>query len=119
MNNLRRKLGKTERMILRCCGILLALGALTIAGCPIRKLFGVPCPGCGLTRAWMSFLTGQWKSALQYHPLFLAAPIALIIAAHGDACLKGRLGRVRMLLLIFISLLFLGCYLYRVPLLCA
>lgn len=111
------KLGKIEKKILRCSGILLTLGALIITGCPIRRLFGVPCPGCGLTRAWICFLTGQWKAALEYHPLFLAAPAALLLAVCGAPHRNGGFGRLRQLLLMILSLLFLTCYLYRLPLL--
>lgn len=110
---------KSERMILQYCGILLALGVLILTGCPIRRLFGVPCPGCGLTRAWVCFLKGQWEPAMEYHPLFLAAPAVLFLALYGGPPRKESFGRLRQLLLMILSLLFLACYLYRLPLLCA
>jgi hypothetical protein len=40
--------------------------------CPSRALFGLPCPGCGLTRATMAALGGDFAGMLHYHPL---API--------------------------------------------
>ncbi len=44
--------------------------------CPFKALFGIPCPGCGLTTATGALLHGQFSSALQTHafaPLFLGA----------------------------------------------
>lgn len=29
--------------------------------CPMRILFGIPCPGCGLTHAGWYVITFQWK----------------------------------------------------------
>jgi hypothetical protein len=37
--------------------------------CPSALLFGVPCPGCGLTRATVAMLHGDFTAALHLHPL--------------------------------------------------
>ncbi len=59
---------------------LLLLGAVQAAGltiCPLRNTVGVPCPGCGLTRAVWAVLQGDWGRALRLHPLvFVLAPLA-------------------------------------------
>ena len=60
------------------------MGLLLYCGCPVYRLTGIPCPGCGLTRAWRCFLAGDWKSAVGYHPLFLAAPFYLLAVAAGE-----------------------------------
>jgi hypothetical protein len=39
--------------------------------CGFRLVTGVPCPGCGLTRATCSFLHGDLFAGLQMHWLFL------------------------------------------------
>jgi len=48
-----------------------------LPACPIRALFGIPCPGCGLTRAVILCLHGDWATSLHAHPL---APIVLVQA---------------------------------------
>jgi hypothetical protein len=46
--------------------------------CPSAALLGIPCPGCGLTRATLAVLRGDFGAALRFHPLvFLLAPIYL------------------------------------------
>ena len=45
------------------------------AYCPFKLLTGIPCPGCGLTRAGLSLLTLHFKKAWYYHPMiFLIVP---------------------------------------------
>jgi len=54
-----------------------ALGALTDTPlCPTAFFLGIPCPGCGLTRATLALLHGDLRGALQLHPLvFILAPL--------------------------------------------
>lgn len=37
--------------------------------CPIRRLFGIACPGCGMTRSFEAVAHGDIVKALGYHPL--------------------------------------------------
>ncbi len=45
--------------------------------CPIYNILGIPCPGCGGTRAYLYFFTGHFKEAFLMHPLFLLPLIFL------------------------------------------
>ena len=63
---------------------LLAFAAMVLMvyildiGCMVKYLFGVPCPGCGLTRAWLAVFRGDFSAAFAWHPLFWAAPVFII-----------------------------------------
>ncbi|MFO7181762.1 MAG: DUF2752 domain-containing protein [Pseudomonadota bacterium] len=67
--------------------LLAALFALAVAFeaplCPTAALFGVPCPGCGLTRATLRLLRGDVHGALRFHPLVpvLAPLVAFVLGA--------------------------------------
>jgi Protein of unknown function (DUF2752) len=39
------------------------------AFCLSRRLFHLPCPGCGMTRAFAHLAKGEWSAALADHPL--------------------------------------------------
>jgi len=44
--------------------------------CPLAGSFGIPCPGCGLTRATLALLRGDLHAALHFHPLvFILTPL--------------------------------------------
>jgi Protein of unknown function (DUF2752) len=46
--------------------------------CPIFHTLGIPCPGCGMTRATLFLVRGEWKEALTLHAF---APVLLIAFA--------------------------------------
>lgn len=59
-------------------GLLGALVALELPICPSRIMLGIPCPGCGLTRATEALVHGDLLAMLVYHPLApIIAPVAI------------------------------------------
>ena len=56
------------------------LGFIAVWGvdgfCPFKRLTGIPCPGCGMTRAWLCALRMDFGGALYWHPLFWLPPVA-------------------------------------------
>lgn len=49
--------------------------------CPLAGSFGIPCPGCGLTRATLALLHGDVRGALRLHPLvLLLTPLVITVA---------------------------------------
>lgn len=51
--------------------------------CPWKAATGIPCPGCGLTRATIRFARGDFAEALRLHPFapIAVTGIALIVTA--------------------------------------
>lgn len=48
-------------------------------GCPILRITGLPCPGCGMTRAWLSVLRLDFAAAFSYNPMFWAVPVLCLM----------------------------------------
>ncbi len=76
-------------------------GAFEIAGlrfrlCLFSTLTGIACPGCGMTRAVLAFLTGNFAASFRYHPLalpVLAQAAVLGASMLGPAWTRWRLHR--------------------------
>lgn len=45
--------------------------------CVARMLFGIPCPGCGITRAFLLLAQGKIKEATIMHPFWIAIVVLL------------------------------------------
>ena len=65
------------------------------SACPLYLIFGIPCPGCGMTRAWISLFGGDIAKAFYFHPAFFAAAIvAVCVILCG---IKPKLKKVKLL----------------------
>ena len=72
---------------------LLSLG-LPSWDCPFFKLTGIPCPGCGLSRACLLLLRGEVRASIKFHafaPIFLVLISILIIGTLLPRSLTGPL----------------------------
>ena len=47
--------------------------------CWVKGLIGIPCPGCGLTRAYLSLLHCDVPAAFRFHPLFPVIPFIAVV----------------------------------------
>ncbi len=45
--------------------------------CPIQLVFGIPCPGCGMTRAAFALLRLDFAKAFYWHPMIYPLAIGL------------------------------------------
>lgn len=78
--------------------VLLIVGLLAakVPLCPFAITTHHPCPGCGLTRASLAILRGDFATGFAIHPFaFLATPLLGFIAAV-TAWNYVRLGRLKM-----------------------
>lgn len=58
-------------------------GALVAAGlpslpCPLLHIIGIPCPGCGISRACIALLRGDWEQMATLH---VFAPVVMLVLA--------------------------------------
>ena len=64
--------------------VLVAVALSPVKLCLVARVFHVPCPGCGLTRATLAIARGDVMRALTLHPLsiVLVPVVGFVCAAH-------------------------------------
>ncbi len=90
--------------------------------CPVARLFHVPCPGCGLTRAALAIARGDVIRALALHPLSVVVVpvVGFVAAAHayryvrtGSAWSRARGSRSSEAALAALALLLIAVWIAR------
>ncbi|MCR5702826.1 MAG: DUF2752 domain-containing protein [Lachnospiraceae bacterium] len=80
--------------------------------CPFRLVTGIPCPGCGLTRAGLSLIKLDFGKVLYYNVMII--PIAIyIIYAVVCRYVLGTKVRFATVILIILAVALLVLYFYR------
>ncbi|MEM1367720.1 MAG: DUF2752 domain-containing protein [Cyanobacteria bacterium P01_H01_bin.15] len=89
---------------------------IQLPGCPSLDLLGIPCPGWGLTRSWMSLLSLRLVESLHYHvfgPGLFVCGVAAVVHWHQELLTNKRIPHKFFCLLkssktqlFFVSLLF-------------
>ncbi len=96
------------KMLLSICIVYYAVTWFT--GCPIKYLTGISCPGCGMTRAWLSLLHFDFAGAFACHPLFWTLPFILLVLLLDEA---PDIRRYRWAVILG-GCLYIGVYLIRI-----
>jgi hypothetical protein len=69
-----RQLGARRAVLAALVWVAASLpAALRWQQCGFARMFHIPCPGCGMTRAVTLLLAGDWRASLHMHPL--AVPV--------------------------------------------
>jgi hypothetical protein len=96
---------RDRRLSLGVTGMAAAQVAAVATGvggwpCPLKAALGIPCPGCGLTRASVALLRGEFATAFGAHafaPVLLfglaAVAVAGVLPAARREALAGLVGR--------------------------
>lgn len=88
---------KTDKIIANHLELIVAIGVAIILmnifgiGCPILYLTGVPCMGCGMTRAFMALVRMDLVDAFLYHPLWWLVPVYLFVLSFREKISKRQL----------------------------
>ncbi|MBO5106581.1 MAG: DUF2752 domain-containing protein [Clostridia bacterium] len=88
------------------------IALLIITGCPFYNIFKIECPACGTTRAWISFLNGDFKKALDYNLFFFIMPFFILYFLFKNRNPKKSIKYCEILLIIF-SVLIFAYHLFR------
>ena len=66
-------------LILGACSLLLLIWLYVDGYCPFRRLIGIPCPTCGMSRAWLAAFRLDLASAFRFHPMFWSVPLLILV----------------------------------------
>ncbi len=80
-----------------------------VYNCPFKYFFGICCPGCGMTRATISFFTLDFRKAFYYHPAVFLMPVGIIVFFLRKKIPKKILKILTALLVIILAII----YFYR------
>lgn len=92
--------------------VILIFLILTRFTCIIKLITGLPCPSCGMTRAYLSLLHLNIKDAWNYHPLFwFIPPVILFIIISEKPLFHDK--KKQALFLIAVFFIIFSVYSYR------
>jgi hypothetical protein len=97
------------------CIIIYTVFVKTIfhAFCPMLIMTGIPCPGCGMTRALYCLITFQLKRSISLNPAALLWLIFIAYIVWNRYILGTYNKRVTSILLAFVCIITLIIYIYR------
>lgn len=112
MNNLKKNINKNREGFLRVLLLvfIIMVYILLDVECLFISIFDRPCLGCGMTRAWISLLEGDFYLAYEYHKAFWTVPIIFIYIFKGKLLFKRHFWD-KMLLVLLIAMFIIN-YIY-------
>ena len=81
-------------------------------GCIFLRFLHIPCPGCGMTRAWLSALSLDFASAFRHHFMFWSAPLLYLWFLFDGKLFKNR--KINKAAFILIALGFAANWFYQI-----
>ena len=87
MTSFYRMSGLIKKDIIKYSQLIIPIGIACIISelifkkiCPFAIFIGIPCPGCGITRAFIYFIKLQWKQAFLMNPcIFIWIPVFIVL----------------------------------------
>lgn len=64
--------------------------------CFYRNTIGIPCPGCGLSRAYTALFNGDIIRAFRYHPLFIIPLVVAVVIIFKNSSYFSKLYKSRL-----------------------
>lgn len=85
------------KCILKILSITILIIWYLTFGCPFKWITGISCPGCGMTRAFFSLISGDFIAAWNFHPLIYFLPLVIV-----PLYFKKKLSRKENYIILFI-----------------
>ncbi len=95
-----------------CILIVVYMAVFTVlfgTSCPIRLGTGLPCPGCGITRAAILLLTGRWQQAWQMNPVIFPIVLSSLYYGMNRYFLNRKAGEMKWIIM-GIAIMLLAVY---------
>lgn len=96
---------KEKLLTLGLIAAVVAVFCLFNIPCLFKAAFGIICPGCGMTRAYLCLLRLDFGGAFSYHPMFWSLPVLAALYLF-----DGRLFKAKWLNLVLTVLIFAGFF---------
>lgn len=103
------KLLKEKVSFLLILSVYIAVTSALHTGCPIKKITGISCMGCGMSRAVISALRFDFAKAFSFHPLFILVIVGIPFFIFWQKIPR----RLRLTILWLIVIIFLIVYIIR------
>lgn len=108
-----KKILYASGLLLALCVGVLILNRLFGTICPFKVITGIPCPGCGMTRALAAAMRGQFERAFDFHPLFPLVPVLLAGVGVYSLSTKPSARKAAVVTLFTVAGLFIIVWIYR------
>ncbi len=89
------------------------IGTILPSTCPLYLLTGIPCPGCGMSRAFLSLLQLDFAGAFRMHPFVYAVAVLFLFFCLDRYIIKKDLSQVLFVLMIITACGMIVFYVWR------
>ena len=84
------KIPNPKEKLITCSAVILVIAIMYFLDLPsfFQYIFRIDCPGCGMTRAYISLLHGDVITAFSFHPMFWSVPLCLLLYLYDGVLFK-------------------------------
>lgn len=83
--------------------------------CILREITGVPCPACGMTRAFLSLIKLDFGGYMYYNPAAIPCAVAVILALHKNILFRAHARLIDTIVILLAAVVFV-VYIFRLSL---
>ena len=84
--------------------------------CLVKRIIGIPCMGCGMSRAFISLISFNFAEAFYFHPLVFIVPFIVAVFLFQETKFLGKIYRSKIwwssILLLFVIVYIIRMFVY-------